>query len=442
MSVTASGGTAPAQAASVAPGASEPAASDRRLPWLSVLSRPRAPYHVIFGSTCLLIAIGLIMVLSTSSASQLYEGQSPYSVFLYQLLGVAVGLPMLWVLSRTSPRLLRAIAGPMMIAAILGLLLVLAIGHDVNGARRWIDVFGTAIQPSEFAKFALLIWGADLLARKEELGLLNDWRSLLLPLLPGAAVLALLVVAEDDLGTTFILLLILLGLLWVVGTPGRLFACMLGLIGFALFALILVEGYRNNRFFDFFHPAGGPTGKNQQAIQGTTALGSGQLFGVGLGHSREKWGWVPNASTDFIFAILGEELGLIGTLCVVFLYGGLAYAGLRVARRMTDPFLRLAAAGITIWIVGQALVNICTVTILLPITGVPLPLISQGLSSLLVTMAAIGVLLCCARHEPDAAEALAAAAAGRAARTTRPARPSRPSLPSRPPRPPRPPRPG
>jgi cell division protein FtsW len=369
-----------------------------------VLDRPRASYHLILGSTCLLIAIGLMMVLSTSSASQLYNGQSPYSVFLHQLVGVVAGVGLIWVLSRMSPRFLRALANPLMIAAIVSLLLVLVIGQDVNGARRWIDLgSGVQIQPSEFAKFALLIWGANLLARKEELRQLNDWRSLLVPLLPGAALLALLVQAEHDLGTTFILLLILLALLWVVGTPARLFTCMLALVGFAVLAMIVVEPYLRTRLFDFVHPSGTPTGQNQQAIQGQTALGAGQLFGVGLGHSREKWGWVPNASTDFIFSILGEELGLIGTLCVVFLYSGFAYAGLRVARRMTDPFLRLAAAGITIWIAGQALVNICTVTILLPITGVPLPLISQGLSSLLVTMAAIGVLLCCARREPERA---------------------------------------
>jgi cell division protein FtsW len=162
--------------------------------------------------------------------------------------------------------------------------------------------------------------------------------------------------------------------------------------------------YRAKRLAGFLNPTG-----SWQAIQGKYATGSGGLFGVGLGESKQKWGWVPNASTDFIFAILGEELGLVGTACVVFLYGGLAYAGLRVARRMTEPFTRLAAAGITVWIVVQALVNICAVVGLLPITGVPLPLISQGLSSLLVTMAAIGVLLSLARREPGAADDLVVA---------------------------------
>ncbi|HWF81443.1 MAG TPA: putative lipid II flippase FtsW [Streptosporangiaceae bacterium] len=369
----------------------------------TTLDRPLASYRLIVGCTGLLLAIGLVMVLSTSSASQLDHGSSPYSVFVKQLIGALVGLPMIWLLSRTPPRVFRRLARPLMWVAIAGLVLVLPFGTTVNGAERWISVAGILIQPSEFAKLALLLWGADLLARKDELKQLNDWRTLLMPLLPGAAVLCLLVMLGDDLGTTFLLLVILLTLLWVLGTPGRLFACMLGLILFALLMLVVIEPYRANRLTGFLNQSGSsPTGSDQQSIQGKWAIGSGGLFGVGLGDSKQKWGWVPNASSDFIFAILGEELGLIGTVCVVFLYGGLAYAGLRVARRMTEPFTRLAAAGITVWIVVQALVNICAVVGLLPITGVPLPLMSQGLSSLLVTMAAIGVLLSLARQEVGA----------------------------------------
>ena len=377
--------------------------------WLAVLDRPLTSYHLIIGSTGLLLAIGLVMVLSTSSASQLDSGGSPYSVFAKQLFGALLGLPLMWAVSRTPQRVFRALAKPALIAAIIGQVLVIAFGTNEFGAVRWIKIAGIQIQPSEFAKLALLIWGADLLARKETLKQLNNWRALLIPLLPGAATLALLVMFEDDLGTTFLLLVILLTLLWVIGTPGRLFACMLGLILFALVILIAIEPYREARLTGYLNPTGGPTGQNMQAIQGKLAIGSGGFFGVGLGHSTQKWGWVPNASTDFIFAILGEELGLVGTVCVVFLYGGLTYAGLRVARRMTEPFTRLVAAGITLWIVVQAMVNICAVVGLLPITGVPLPLISQGLSSLVVTMAAIGVLLSLARREPGAQEALAAA---------------------------------
>jgi cell division protein FtsW len=374
---------------------------------LASLDRPLTSYYLILGTSGLLLAVGLVMVLSTSSASQLDSGGSPYSVFLKQLFGVLAGLVIMWVLARTPPRLLRSVAYPMLLAAIAGLILVLAFGPDIAGVRRWIAVGGIQVQPSEFAKLAFLIWGADLLARKESLGQLKDWRTLLIPLLPGAAVVGLLVILGDDLGTTFLLLVILLTLLWVIGTPARLFVGVLGIVLFALVLLIKVAKYRSGRIEGFLNPT---LTNNWQLVQGKFAIGSGGFFGVGLGDSQLKWGWVPNDDTDFIFAILGEELGLIGTGCVVLLYGGLAFAGIRVARRVTDPFMRLAAAGATAWIVVQALVNISAVIGLLPITGVPLPLISQGLSSVLATMAAIGMLLCFARSEPGARQALALAA--------------------------------
>jgi len=374
---------------------------------LASLDRPLTSYYLILGTSGLLLAVGLVMVLSTSSVSQLDSGGSPYSVFLKQLFGVLAGLVIMWVLAHTPPRLLRSVAYPLLLAAIAGLILVLAFGPDIAGVRRWIAVGGIQLQPSEFAKLAFLIWGADLLARKESLGQLNDWRTLLIPLLPGAAVVGLLVILGDDLGTTFLLLVILLALLWVIGTPARLFVGILGLVLFALVLLIKVAQYRSGRITGFLHPT---YSNNWQLVQGKYAIGSGGFFGVGLGDSQLKWGWVPNDDTDFIFAILGEELGLIGTGCVVLLYAGLAYAGLRVARRVADPFMRLAAAGATAWIVVQALVNVSAVIGLLPITGVPLPLISQGLSSVLATMAAIGMLLCFARAEPGAREALAMAA--------------------------------
>jgi cell division protein FtsW len=376
---------------------------------LDLLDRPLTSYYLVLGTSGLLLAVGLVMVLSASSASQLDAGGSPYSVFVKQVMGAGVGLVIIGVLSRMPARLLRSVAYPLLLAAIFGLVLVLAFGTTAYGAERWISVGPVNIQPSEFAKFALLIWGADLLARKEKLGQLNNWRTLLIPLLPGTAVLAMLVMLGDDLGTTFVLLVILLALLWVIGTPARIFACLLGLILFALVILIVVQPYRLQRLTGYLNQSGNPVGPNQQGIQGKWAIGSGGFFGVGLGNSKEKWGWVPNATNDFIFAILGEELGLIGTFCVVLLYGGLAFAGLRIATRTTDTFMRLAAAGATAWIVVQALVNICAVLGLLPITGVPLPLISAGLSSLLATMTAIGMLLCFARCEPGARQALAVA---------------------------------
>ncbi len=289
---------------------------------------------------------------------------------------------------------------------------MLSVGRTVDGAERWIQVAGFQLQPSEFAKLAFVLWGADLLARKEKLGQLTDWRQLLIPLMPGASILCMLVMLGDDLGTTFLLLVIFLSLLWVIGTPGRIFIGMLGLLVFIMVILIIVAPYRLKRMTGFLNPQAQPSSVGWQSIQGKYAVGSGGLFGVGLGASRQKWGWVPNSTTDFIFAILGEELGLIGTMCVAFLYGGLAYAGLRIARRVPDTFMRLAAAAATAWIVVQALVNIGAVIGLLPITGVPLPLVSAGLSSLLVTMVALGMLMSFAKQEPGARQALAAAGPG------------------------------
>jgi cell division protein FtsW len=384
----------------------------RAVAGVRLLDRPLTSYYLVLGITVLLLALGLVMVLSTSSAVSLSQGGSAYAGFQKQLVGVVVGLPLMWIAAKSSPVLFRAAAYPMVAMSLVGLMLVLAVGHSVGGAERWIQVMGFEIQPSEFAKLAFVLWGADLLARKEKAGQLTEWRHLLIPLLPGAAILSMLVMLGDDLGTTFILLIIFLALLWVIGTPGRLFVGMLGLMGFALVILIIVASYRLQRITGFFHPQAQATAAGWQQIQGINAVGSGGWFGVGLGAGKLKWGWVPNAPTDFIFAIIGEELGLVGTLCVTFLYGGLAYAGLRIARRVPDTFMRLAAAAATAWIIVQALVNIGAVIGLLPITGVPLPLVSEGLSSLLATLVALGMLMSFAKREPGASQALAAAGPG------------------------------
>jgi cell division protein FtsW len=382
--------------------------------WRALLDRPLTSYYLVLGITTLLLGLGLVMVQSTASVADLSAGLSPYSDFKKQLLGAAIGLPLMWVAARSSPRLFRAFAYPLLAISIvgLGLTLIHGVGVSQNGAARWISIGGQQIQPSEIAKLALAVWGADLLARKDKLGQLADWRHMLVPLMPGAGVLCLLVMTGDDLGTTFILLVIFLALLWVIGTPGRVFSGVLVLMALAMMLMIVSAKYRFDRMVGYLNPQGGATGANMQGIQGTYALGSGGITGVGLGASREKWGWVPESTDDFIFAILGEELGLIGTLCVTFLYGGLAFAGLRIARRVPDLFARLAATAITAWIVVQAVVNIGAVIGVLPITGVPLPLVSAGLSSLLVTLIALGMLMSFARCEPGAREALAARGPG------------------------------
>jgi cell division protein FtsW len=387
---------------------------DRIGTWRALLDRPLTSYYLVLGLTTLLLGLGLVMVQSTASVADLTAGLSPYSDFKKQLLGAAIGLPLMWVAARSSPRLFRAFAYPLLAVSVvgLGLTLIRGVGVSQNGAARWISLGGQQIQPSEIAKLALVVWGADLLARKEKLGQLADWRHMLVPLMPGAGVLCLLVMTGDDLGTTFILLVIFLALLWVIGTPGRIFTGLLILMTLAMLLMIVSAKYRFERMVGYLDQQDNITGANWQGIHGKYALGSGGIFGVGLGASREKWGYVPESTSDFIFAIIGEELGLVGTLCVTALYGGLAFAGLRIARRVPDIFCRLGATAITAWIVVQAVVNIGAVIGVLPITGVPLPLISAGLSSLLVTLIALGMLMSFARLEPGAREALAARGPG------------------------------
>ena len=378
------------------------------------LDRPLASYYLVLGCTLLLLAVGLMMVLSTSSAYDLDISAPPYSMFEKQLVGAVAGLALMWLAAKAPPRVFRAFAYPLLLTALLSLVLVLLFGPEVDGAKRWLMVAGNEVQPSEFAKLALVLWGADLLARKEKLGQLTDWRHLLVPLLPGAALMCLLVMLGNDLGTTFLLQVIFLTLLWVVGAPGRVLFAIVALLAFAVLLLIAVHPYELQRISGFLssQSASGCVSSCYQLAHGKVALGSGGWFGVGLGASTAKWGYVPLDYADFIFSILGEELGLIGAMCVVLLYGAIAFAGLRIARRVPDTFSRLAAAAITVWIVVQAMVNMGAVLGLLPITGVPLPLISAGVSSLIATMAGLGMLMAFARSEPGAARALAAAGPG------------------------------
>ncbi|MFC6579875.1 FtsW/RodA/SpoVE family cell cycle protein [Planomonospora parontospora] len=243
-----------------------------------------------------------------------------------------------------------------------------------------------------------------------------EWRHLLVPLMPGTAILALLVMAGSDLGTTIVLMVIFLALLWVVGAPLRLFGGILAVAVLATIVMISTEGYRADRIEGWLNPWGNAQTSGFQAVQGQIAMGSGGWFGLGLGSSRAKWNWLPHAESDFIFSIIGEELGLMGTLVVITLFGLLGYAGLRVATRVRDPFVRLASAAAVAWIAGQAIVNIGAVIGVLPITGIPLPLVSYGGSALLPTLAALGMLLSFAKLEPGAREALLDRGPGPAAR--------------------------
>jgi cell division protein FtsW len=387
--------------------------------WVSgtagLLDRPLTSYYLVLGCSMLLLALGMVMVLSASSVRQYQYTGSAYTLFDKQALWVAIGLPLMWLAARLPVKVFRALAYPLMVLSALALAVALVpgLGQSVNGAQRWISFGGPfQLQPSEPAKLALILWGADLLARKEKLRQLTEWRQLLIPLLPGAGVLVMLVMLGSDLGTTLVLLTIFLALLWVVGAPGRLFVGMAGVTGMLVSILILVEPYRMQRLTGFLDQSGNQLSTNYQSIQGLYAIASGGWFGTGLGEGRAKWNYLPHPETDFIFAIIGEELGLIGTLVVLGLFGLLAYAGLRIARRVKDPFMRLAAAGATAWLAVQAIVNIGAVIGVLPITGIPLPLVSYGGSALIPTLIVLGMLLSFAKREPGARQALAARGPG------------------------------
>ncbi|SNR65194.1 putative lipid II flippase FtsW [Actinomadura mexicana] len=381
---------------------------------VGLLDRPLTSYYLVLGCSVMLLALGLTMVLSASSVKQLQATGSAYTLFQKQAMWVAIGLPGMWLASRLPVKTFRALAYPLLLLSVVALALVLVpgLGRSAGGATRWVDLGPVQIQPSELAKLALVLWGADLLARKDRLGQLTEWRPLLVPLMPGAGVLVLLVMLGSDLGTTLVLLTIFLALLWVVGAPGRLFVGIAGLVCLLVSILIVVEPYRMQRLTGFLDPSGNQLTTNYQGTQGLFAVASGGLFGTGLGEGRAKWDYLPHAETDFIFAIVGEEFGLVGTLVVLGLFGLLTYAGLRIARRVKDPFTRLAAAGATAWLVVQAIVNIGAVIGVLPITGIPLPLVSYGGSALIPTLFALGMLLAFAKREPGARQALSARGPG------------------------------
>jgi cell division protein FtsW len=357
-------------------------------------------YRLLVVAVMILVAIGVVMVLSSSSVVAFAEYGNSYAVFKKQLVWAVVGLATMLAVSRVDYRRWRRLGAPLLLLTVLALVWVTVApsGVEVGGSTRWIEVAaGLRFQPSELAKLALLVFGADVLTRKARL--LGDVRHLLVPVLPVTALLAALVMLQPDLGTTVLLCAIAFGLLFLAGTPLRTFATITTL-GLAVgLQLILAAPYRRRRLFAFLDPAADPQNTGYHLIQSQLALGSGGLFGVGLGASRQKWSYVPNAHTDFIFAIIGEELGLLGTLTVIALFMVFAYAGVRVARRAVDPLGRYLAGGVTIWIVVTALVNMGAVVGLLPITGVPLPLVSFGGSSMIVLLTALGILLSVARQE-------------------------------------------
>jgi cell division protein FtsW len=365
-----------------------------------------------------LVAFGLVMVYSATSAPAALGDGDPGYYLKKQGVYALAGLVLLVIASRTPYRALRNLAPTLVVASIGLLLAVLVIGQAVNGARRWLT-FGPAVfQPSELAKVALAVWAAAYLSRRPAPQTLGE---LAKPLGLLAVVFCGLVLAEPDLGTAITLVVMLGGVLLVSGTPLRLLGGAGALVAVAGLAAIWLEPYRRARLFSFVDPWHDAQGAGFQSVQALIGLGSGGPFGTGLGQGVQKVFYLPEAHTDMIFAIVGEELGLLGTSAVIAAFAVFAYTGMRIALRCKDPFGKRLAAALTTLVCGQAFINLAAVMGVAPLTGIPLPFVSYGGSSLVVLLAAVGVLLNIATD--DGAERRAAVPdRGRRDRRARPAR--------------------
>ncbi|GAB2683347.1 putative lipid II flippase FtsW [Thalassiella azotivora] len=370
---------------------------------------PATSYYLLLGATSLLVAFGLVMVLSSSSVESIAAGGSPYAVFARQAFFAALGVPLMWVASRLPVTAWKRLAWPLVVAAVLGQLLVFTpLGVGVKGNTNWIEIAGVRAQPSEAAKVALVVWCAAVLATKRSL--LHRWQHVVVPVGPVAGLVLALVLAGHDLGTGLVLMLIVVGALFVAGVPWRVFA-VAGAAAAAVAAFLVVTS--PNRVARLTTWASGSCdyyGDCWQTTHGKWALASGGWWGVGLGASAEKWSYLPEAHNDYIYAIIGEELGLPGTLAVLLLFTAVGVACVRVVSRHDDLFVKIATGAVAAWVLGQAMINVAVVLGLLPVIGVPLPLVSSGGSALICTMVALGMVLSFARSEPGARDVLAARA--------------------------------
>jgi cell division protein FtsW len=387
-----------------------------------VLDRPLASYYLLLACVGLLVMIGLVMVFSATSVEAYQRSGNPFASVAKQLIWAGVGLLAFWFCQRLPVRTYRGISR-LALGLCLAMMVTLDVlvfvselrtqpGHAVIPVRigpvyaqdLWLYFGPVQLQPSELAKLGLALWGAEVLVSKGNR--ITDWRQLATPLFPTSALLFVLV-GYNDFGTMVCLFLLFVGLLWASGVRLRVFGALFVVSVVGMTGLVMSHGYRLDRLTTFLDPAhADPSGPEYQFFQGLYAIAIGGWFGVGLGQGHLKWGRLPNGHNDFIFAIIAEELGVVGCLVVLALFGALAYTGLRIARRVDDPYRRLVSAGLVAWLVGQATINIGGVTGLLPITGLPLPFISDGGSALVVALAAAGILTSFARAEPDASRAL------------------------------------
>ena len=342
--------------------------------------------------------IGLVMVMSASSVVSVRSSGMPWTYFQRQIVWTVIGSAGLVVALSVSMDFWRRHARLFLFGSVAALVAVIipGVGVTANGATRWLGVGPVQVQPSEFAKFALLLFVADLLARRSDH--LDDWRWTMAPVLAYLVGVTALIMLQPNLGTAIIIAVMVLVMLLAAGVPLVPLGITAAVGTLVASAFVAFTPFRRARFLRFLDPMGDPLGSGLQNVQSLVAMANGGVFGRGLGRSTVKWGYLPYAWTDFIFAVIGEEFGLLGAITVVGLFLALAAVGAWVAAQAQDRFSMLVAIGITAWLTVQAFMNIGAVLSIMPITGVPLPFVSFGGSSLLVNLAAMGMLLNIARH--------------------------------------------
>ena len=361
-------------------------------------------YFLLLGATLFLVIFGLVMVLSSSSVESYKANDDFFTGFIRQGIFAMLGIPLMLLASRVPVAFWKRWAGTAMIIAIALQFLVVAtpLGVSRGGNKNWISIGWFNAQPSEVAKVALVLWLALILSKKQHA--LSDWREIAMPLLPVAGTALLLVLIGGDLGTTIILGAIVAGTAFFAGV--RLRILLIPMLVAAMGVLVFAFGTnsRQDRIHAFLTGCASSDNYSTtcwQTVHGWWALASGGIFGVGLGNSKAKWSWLPEADNDFIFAIIGEELGLLGAIVVLLLFIVIAISFVRIMRANSDPFVKIAISAVMVWVIGQAFVNIAVVLGILPVLGVPLPLISAGGSALVTTLFAIGIVLSFARHPAD-----------------------------------------
>lgn len=374
------------------------------------VENPLSTYYLLICSVGILLGIGLVMVLSASSPMSYLENKSLFTVGVKQAKFAMMGLVVAILASRLPTLTWRRVGVPMLLIGVLllAMMWIPGMGVTVNGNRNWLNIVGLQIQPSEFGKLGLILYGAHILTVKRPL--LHDWRHAVVPVVvPAGAVIIGLVMAGGDLGTTIVIVGIIASMLWTAGISLRLFgaAAVAGAGFLAVMAFTSSNRMRRITVLGNCPTATAHDGACWQAKNGQFALADGGLWGVGLGKSKEKWGWLPERHNDFIFAIIGEELGIVGSFTILLLLCAIALACYRVILHTEDMFVRVATAGVMGWFVVQAVVNIGAVLSLFPVIGVPLPLVSAGGSALVTTLLAFGMVISFARNEPACRKALA-----------------------------------